>query len=185
MTPSKLLIELLSWLTEMMIYSGMKCLFQECRPNIYWIHLFDQNYQKFQHATYVLPAHEKFFTLHVASAWQDIDMWVSPFSKRYPGSHVILARDLNVVPLWMILPWGIVATIGHTIARNDKRQQFTQYIEVASTPSMILSRVSGVGSPTNHPGSWQWQDTGPGIIRSVHRWTEQFTYVKSLDKANL
>ena len=29
----------------------------------------------------------------------------------------------------------------------------------------ILSRASGVGSPTNHPGSGQRQDTGPGILQ--------------------
>ncbi len=29
---------------------------------------------------------------------------------------------------------------------------------------MILSRASGVGSQTNHPGSGQRQDTGPGIL---------------------
>ncbi len=28
-----------------------------------------------------------------------------------------------------------------------------------------------VGSPTNHLGSGQRQDTGPGILWSVHRWT--------------
>ncbi len=39
----------------------------------------------------------------------------------------------------------------------------------------ILSRASGVGSPTlNHPGSRQRQDTGPGILWSV----------KYLDRAN-
>ncbi len=31
----------------------------------------------------------------------------------------------------------------------------------------ILSRASEVGSPTNHPGSRQRQDTGPGILWSV------------------
>ncbi len=36
--------------------------------------------------------------------------------------------------------------------------------------SNILSRPSEVGSPTNHPGSGQRQDTGPGILWSVHRW---------------
>ena len=35
----------------------------------------------------------------------------------------------------------------------------------------ILSRASEVGSPTNHPGSRQRQDTGSGILWSVHRWT--------------
>ncbi len=28
----------------------------------------------------------------------------------------------------------------------------------------LLSRASGLGSPINHPGSRQWQDTGPGIL---------------------
>ncbi len=36
----------------------------------------------------------------------------------------------------------------------------------------ILSRASEVGSPTNHPGSRQRQDMGPGILRSVNRWTK-------------
>ncbi len=34
----------------------------------------------------------------------------------------------------------------------------------------ILSCASEVGSPTNHPGSRQQQDMGPGILWSVHRW---------------
>ncbi len=36
----------------------------------------------------------------------------------------------------------------------------------------ILSRASGVGSPTNHPGFGQRQDTGPVILWSVNRWTK-------------
>ncbi len=32
----------------------------------------------------------------------------------------------------------------------------------------ILSRACGVGSPTNHPYLGQRQDTGPGILWSVH-----------------
>ncbi len=35
----------------------------------------------------------------------------------------------------------------------------------------ILSRASEVGSPTNHLGSRQRQDTGPGILWSINRWT--------------
>ncbi len=34
---------------------------------------------------------------------------------------------------------------------------------------IILSRASGVGSPTNHPGSGQRQDTH---LWSIHRWTK-------------
>ncbi len=36
---------------------------------------------------------------------------------------------------------------------------------------LILSRASGMGSPTNHLGSEQRQETGPGILWSVNRWT--------------
>ncbi len=42
--------------------------------------------------------------------------------------------------------------------------------------SIILSRASGVGSQTNHPGSRQRQDKGPGILWSVHRWTKPNTF---------
>ena len=35
----------------------------------------------------------------------------------------------------------------------------------------ILSRASWVGSPTNHPGSRQRQDMGPGILWSVNKET--------------
>ncbi len=35
----------------------------------------------------------------------------------------------------------------------------------------ILSCASEMGSPTNHPDSGQRQDTGSGILWSVHRWT--------------
>ena len=40
----------------------------------------------------------------------------------------------------------------------------------------ILSCASEVGSPTNHQGSRQRQDKGPGILWSVHRWTKPNTY---------
>ena len=38
--------------------------------------------------------------------------------------------------------------------------------------SYILSRASKVGSPTNHPGFEQRQDTGPGILWSVFQTRE-------------
>ncbi len=39
-----------------------------------------------------------------------------------------------------------------------------------------MSRASGVGSPTNHPGSRQQQDRGPGIFWSVNRLTKPDIY---------
>ncbi len=39
----------------------------------------------------------------------------------------------------------------------------------------ILSHAREVGSPTNHPGSGQWQNTGPGILWFVHRWTNSLS----------
>ncbi len=50
------------------------------------------------------------------------------------------------------------------------------YASLHISPVYIFSRASGVGSPTNHPGSGQRQDTGPGILWSVHRWTKPNTY---------
>ena len=46
----------------------------------------------------------------------------------------------------------------------------------------ILSRASGVGSPTNHLGSRQRQDTGPGILWSVNRWIELTCYLTKIKK---
>ncbi len=45
--------------------------------------------------------------------------------------------------------------------------------------SSILSRASGMGSPTNHPGSGQRQDTGPGIL-----WWTKPNYLKIWKKMN-
>ncbi len=41
---------------------------------------------------------------------------------------------------------------------------------------IVLSHAGEVGSPTNHPGSRQRQDTGPGILWSVNRWTKPDIY---------
>ena len=49
----------------------------------------------------------------------------------------------------------------------------------------VLSHASREGSPTNQTGYMQRQDTGSGILWSVNRWTEWFTYVKYLDRTNL
>ncbi len=44
------------------------------------------------------------------------------------------------------------------------------YACINTIPYIILWRASEVGSTTNHPGSRQRQDTGPGVIWSIHRW---------------
>ena len=48
-----------------------------------------------------------------------------------------------------------------------------------------MSRASEVGSPTNHPGSRRQQDTGRGILWSVHRWTKRNTYGRLLTSVRL
>ena len=52
----------------------------------------------------------------------------------------------------------------------------------------ILSRVSEVGSPTNHLGYGQRQDMGQGSsspLTDGRNLTERNTYAKYLDRANL
>ena len=63
---------------------------------------------------------------------------------------------------------------------EPKLQGIVTTLLLEATPSWhsyFLSRASEVGSPTNHLGSGQRKDTGPGIL-----WV---LYVKYLDRANL
>ena len=61
---------------------------------------------------------------------------------------------------------------------DDKYTYATVLVKLKGTPMIpfqhiyILSRASGMGSPTNHPGSRQRHDTGPGILWSVNRSTK-------------
>ena len=54
-----------------------------------------------------------------------------------------------------------------------KVERPVNWINRLQVTTVLLSRASKMGSPTNHPGSGQGQDMGPGILQNLNRRTDR------------